>query len=116
MLNHKVKCLNPQCIESKIQTTMEGDSGYSNWTVLDSGFVEFKCHGCGKFGSTHPYKNKKNNQLTNFEVTCNLCGSTKWSANIQDVDENEEITNIECDNCHAKSFASPTITSDKTEV
>ena len=101
--NHTIKCLNPQCIGGKIETTLQGDDGYSNWTVLDSGFVELKCHGCGKFGSTDTYKDEGNNQLNNFEVKCNLCGTTKWSPNIQDVDGEEEPTNIECDYCHAKS-------------
>ncbi len=103
LLNHTIKCLNPDCIESKIQTTLEGDSGYSNWTVEDSGFVEFKCHGCGKFGSSDKYKTAPNNQLSNFEVKCKLCGSTEWTPNIQDVDGEEEPTNVECKNCHAKS-------------
>ena len=103
LLNHTIKCLNPQCIGGRIETTLQADEGYSNWTVMDSGFIEFKCHGCGKFGSTDTYKDKGNNQLDNFEVKCNLCDSTKWSPNIQDVDGEDDTTNIECDNCHAKS-------------
>lgn len=103
LLNHTIRCLNPQCIGGRIETTLEGDSGYSNWTVMDSGFVEFKCHGCGKFGSTDKYKNEGNNQLDNFEVKCNVCGSTEWNEHIQDVDCEEEETCIICSKCHAKS-------------
>lgn len=105
LLNHEITCKNTSCPGGEIQTTMAGDSGYSNYTVLDSGFIEFKCHGCGKFGSSNRYMNQPNNQLDNFEVTCMLCGSTEWEANIQDVDEDqEEQTNIECENCNAKSI------------
>lgn len=100
-MNHAIKCLNPQCIGGRIETTMEGDNGYSNWTVMNSGFVEFKCHGCGKFGSTDTYKEP--NEIKNFEVKCNLCSATEWSAHIQDVDEENEPTHIECDKCHVKS-------------
>lgn len=103
-INHTIKCLNKDCIGGRIETTMEGDSGYSNWTVLDIGFVEFKCHGCGKFGSTDSYKDKPNNQLSNFEVTCKKCGSNKWEENIQDCDGEEEETNIECKDCHSKTY------------
>lgn len=98
-----VKCLNPACIGGRIETTMEGDSGYSNWTVMDSGFVEFKCHGCGKFASTDTYK--KPNEPENFQVTCTACGSNRWTHNIQDVDGEEEATNMECESCHKKQFA-----------
>ena len=103
LLNHTIKCLNPQCIGGKIETTLEKDSGYSNWTVMDSGYVEFKCHGCGKFGSTDSYKDKANNQLENFEVKCNLCSSTEWESYIQNVDEDEEETHIFCKKCNVKS-------------
>jgi len=102
LLNHTIKCKNPQCIGGRIETTMEKDSGYSNWTVMDSGFIEFKCHGCGKFASTDTYK--KPNEPEDFEVTCDQCGSKEWDANIQDVDEEQkERTNIECKKCHVKS-------------
>ena len=100
-MNHKIECKNPQCVGGRIETTMEGDSGYSNWTVMDSGHVEFKCHGCGKFASTDEYK--KPNEPDNFLVTCLLCGSNKWSEHIQDVDREEPPTHIECEECHAKS-------------
>lgn len=103
-INHTIVCKNPDCIGGRIETTMEGDSGYSNWTVMDSGFIEFKCHGCGKFASTDTYK--KPNEPENFTVSCNKCGSLEWESNIQDVDREyqEEETNIECKNCHAKTF------------
>ncbi len=101
-INHKIKCKNPQCIGGRIETTIEGDSGYSNWTVMDEGAIEFKCHGCGKFTSTDTYK--KPNEPDNFEVTCLKCGSTEWKEHIQDVDEETEESNIECRNCHSKTY------------
>lgn len=97
-----IKCLNPQCIGGEIEVSIEGDSGYSNWTVMDSGYVEFKCHGCGKFASTDTYKTP--NEPENFEVTCDKCGSKEWTENIQDVDEQEEDSNMECKGCHLKQF------------
>lgn len=97
-----IKCLNPNCIGGRIETTFIGDSGYSNWTVLDDGFVEFKCHGCGKFASTDEYK--KPNEPENFEVSCDNCGGLEWSENIQDVDEDSEETNMECKSCHKKQY------------
>lgn len=100
-LNHTIKCLNGACIGGKIEVSLEKDSGYSNWTVMDSGFVEFKCHGCGKFGSTDSYK--KPNEIENFEVSCNLCGSKEWGESIQDVDEESEPTHIYCKKCKVKS-------------
>jgi len=108
MENHTIKCLNPDCIGGRIETTMEPDSGYSNWTVMDSGFIEFKCHGCGKFASTDTYK--KPNNPENFEVECKKCGSHEWSAMVQDVDreDQEEDTHIECKNCKSKTFELPT--------
>lgn len=101
-INHVIKCLNPNCIGGRIETTMEGDSGYSNWTVLDSGFVEFKCHGCGKFASTDECKTP--NEPLNFKVTCLKCGSNSWEETIQDVDQEEEATNIKCKDCGAKTY------------
>lgn len=102
-MNHKIECLNPNCIGGRIETTMEGDSGYSNWTVLDSGYIEFKCHGCGKFASTDTYKEP--NEPHNFKVTCKGCGSNEWTENIADVDGTMgEETNIECKKCGIKSF------------
>lgn len=101
-INHKVRCRNEQCIGGRIETTMEGDSGYSNWTVLDSGYIEFKCHGCGKFASTD--ESKKPNKPENFEVICLICGSENCTYDIQDVDGDDEATNIECIECHTKTY------------
>lgn len=103
-MNHSVKCLNPQCVGGRIETTMEGDSGYSSWTVLEDGFVEFKCHGCGKFGSTDKWKVP--NELDNFEVTCNMCSSVEWEEHIQHIQDEEgdtEPTHIRCKKCGVKS-------------
>lgn len=90
-----IKCLSCGSSNS-IQTTMEKDSGYSNWTVLDSGYIEFKCHSCGAFGSTDSTKDKPNNKLALFEVKCTSCGSSKWDYIIGDVD-GEQKTHIECE-------------------
>lgn len=104
-INHKITCLNPDCIGGRIETTMSGDNGYSNWTVLDDGEIEFKCHGCGKFATTDYFqKEEGNNQPENFEVKCLNCGSTDWDSNIQDVDEELEETHISCSECGAKTF------------
>lgn len=100
--NHTISCKNPDCIGGRIETTMEDDSGYSNWTVMDDGCIEFKCHGCGKFASTDTFK--KPNEPDNFRITCNKCGSEEWEGNIQDVDETSEETHIRCKNCGAKTF------------
>ncbi len=100
--NHTIRCKNLQCVGGRIETTMESDDiGYSAWTVLDSGYIEFKCHGCGKFASTD--KSAKPNEPENFEVTCKKCGSTEWEENIGDVDGDEE-TNIECKKCHEITY------------
>ncbi len=106
-INHEIKCLNPVCIGGRIETTIESDSGYSNWTVLDSGFIEFKCHGCGKFGSTDPYKDKENNQLNNFEVRCNVCYSKEWDSEIGDVDGESDKSHIQCKNCGHRTYEIP---------
>ena len=98
----KIKCLNPQCIGGRIEVSIFGDSGYSNWTVLDNGAIEFKCHGCGKFASTDD--NKKPNEPANFSVTCPYCGETGWKYHLQDVDESCEPSNIECESCGYKQY------------
>lgn len=100
-MNHKIECKNPNCVSGRIETTMTSDYGYSNWTVMDDGCVEFKCHGCGKFASTDTYK--KPNEPDNFRVTCLRCGSEKWEESIQDVDGNEPPTHIKCVDCGVKS-------------
>lgn len=101
-INHTITCNNPDCIGGRIETTMSSDSGYSNWTVMDSGSVEFKCHGCGKFASTD--KDKKPNEPENFMVECLKCGSIEWEENIQDVDGYKEETNIECKKCNSQTY------------
>ena len=95
-----IACKNPQCIGGRIEVSIFGDSGYSNWTVMDDGAVEFKCHGCGKFSSTDTYK--KPNEPENFSVICDSCGSEEWDSNIEDVDGELEKSNIECKKCHKK--------------
>ncbi len=93
-----VACQNPSCIGGRIEVSIFGDSGYSDWTVMDSGAIEFKCHGCGKFASTDTYK--KPNEPENFVVTCDDCGSPEWDYSIANVDFNEgEESHIECKKC-----------------
>lgn len=99
---HEIKCKNPNCIGGRIETTMEGDDGYSNWTVMSDGFIEFKCHGCGKFGSTDEFKDP--NELDNFEVTCKNCHSHEWGYEIKDVDGENPPTRIICKGCGATSY------------
>lgn len=106
-VNHKIYCKNPHCIGGRIETSFAGDDGYSEWTVLDPGYIEFKCHGCGKFASTN--SRVKPNEPNNFEVICLKCGSTEWIGNIQDIECDEEKTNIECTKCHAKTFGNSSV-------
>lgn len=92
----KIKCKKCDSHEN-VQTTMSSDEGYSNYTVLDCGCIEFKCGKCGTFGSTDKYK--ENNELDNFEVICPNCSRIKWDYNIQDVDQENPETHIYCKNC-----------------
>jgi len=98
----KITCKNPQCIGGRIETTLEDDSGYSNWTVIDSGKIAFKCHGCGKYGSTYEYDTP--NEIDNFEVICLQCGDyyqrdKNWDSHIGDVDNEVERSYIQCKSC-----------------
>ena len=99
---HTVRCKNQNCIGGRIETTMTGDEGYSNWTVMVDGELEIKCHGCGKFGTTDNYK--KPNELNNFEIQCAGCGSHDYSYYPQDADKDGETSHIECKKCKAKTF------------
>lgn len=92
----KINCIS--CGSDKIQTTFEADSGYSNWTVMDCGFISFKCHGCGKFGTTDDYA--KPNELSNFNIRCLKCDEeNNWDYEIQDVDGEDDETHISCKKC-----------------
>jgi transcription elongation factor Elf1 len=96
MEKFKVNCKN--CGSDKIQLSLEKDGGYSNWTVMSDGKVAFKCHGCGKYGSTLDYE--RPNELSNFNVRCLKCDEIdNWDHSIQDVDENRGPTNITCKKC-----------------
>lgn len=98
-----IACQNPDCIGGRIQTSIFGDSGYSDYTVEDGGAVEFKCTGCGKFASTDEYKEP--NEPKNFFVTCDECGGHDWDSWIANVDHNEnEASYMECKNCHKKQY------------
>ena len=99
----KINCIS--CGSDSIQTTLEGDSGYSDWTVMDSGFISFKCHECGKFGSTDSFA--KPNELSNFNVRCLKCDEHNnwdyWIANVDHSDD--ENTYIECKKCGNKQVS-----------
>lgn len=93
----KINCKN--CGSDKIQSTLEGDSGYSDYTVIDSGRIAFKCIGCGKYGSTDKYEIP--NELSNFNIRCLKCDKVNyWDYWIRSVDYlDNEKTYIECKNC-----------------
>jgi len=92
----KFKVVCKKCGSGDIQTTLANDSGYSNWTVADNGFVEFKCS-CGKFGSTDERKEEPANDLENFDVRCLNCDSREWKYEIGDIDGDvEKGTRIYC--------------------
>lgn len=99
---HRIKCLNKDCIGGRIETTMTGDFGYSNYTVMENGELEIKCHGCGKFASTDTFKEP--NEMTNFKINCASCGSLDWEYYPQDVDCDREESHIQCKKCGATSF------------
>lgn len=104
----EVKCKNHDCIGGRIETTLEDDSGYSNWTVMGSGKIAFKCHGCGKYGSTYEYDMP--NEIDNFSVVCLECREYNqkdgnWSHIIGDVDGQEQRTHIECKTCGQRLFS-----------
>ncbi len=76
---------------------------------MESGKVAFKCHGCGKFGSTDEYD--KPNELSNFEVVCLMCDNynqkdNNWAFIIGDVDGETQKTHIECKTCGQRLFNS----------
>lgn len=101
-LGFRISCKNESCPGGRIETTLEDDSGYSNWTVMDSGKIAFKCHGCGKYGSTYEYDEP--NELDNFKVICLNCSDydqkdKNWGSHIGDVDGNVQRTFIECKTC-----------------
>jgi hypothetical protein len=87
-----------------IQTTLEGDDGYSNWTVMDSGYAEFKCGKCGSFASTKWVHRAGIVMLPDspndrFSVVCASCGSDGWSFISGDVDHEDQATAIICRGC-----------------
>ncbi len=92
----KINC--KSCGSDKIQTTLQGASGYSNYTVMEAGKVAFKCIGCGKYGSTDTFD--KPNELSNFNIRCLKCDSVdNWDYNIQDVDHEGAETSMWCKSC-----------------
>lgn len=94
-----VYCNNPACIGGRIETTMVKDEGYSNYTVMDSGKVAFKCTGCGKYAEADNAKD-----MENFDVVCDWCHTQEFTTHIQDVDSEMEPTHIQCKMCKRKWF------------
>lgn len=88
--------------QDKFQTTIKDWDGYSEYTVLEEGCVEFKCLKCGTFGSTDKYKGGSNNKIDMFHITCNNCGSSNWSY-INSLYKNKIFKpHIKCDKCGEK--------------
>ena len=97
-----VKCEScGNCDQREIQTTMEDWDGYSEYTVLEDGFIEFKCKKCGTFGSSHPEKKEGNNKIDLFKIRCNQCGGTKCE--FED-SLNSGSMNITCEKCGCQEF------------
>lgn len=90
--------------QTKFQTTLEPADGYSAWTILEDGYIEFKCKSCGTFGSTDEEKTEGNNKRDMFEVTCNNCGSNKWSYDDGSCDDDPEISCDGCDTSESRKF------------
>jgi hypothetical protein len=79
MKNFKLKCkFCGNTKQKKFQTTMTDYDGYSEYTVLSSGYVEFKCKVCGTFG-TSKSDSGDNNKIEMFDVFCKKCGSKEWT-------------------------------------
>jgi len=79
MNNFRIKCkfCNNED-QTKFQTTMLDADGYSEYTILSEGFIEFKCLSCGTFGTTNEEQKEGSNKLNMFELTCNKCNSHNW--------------------------------------
>ena len=100
MLNFKIKCKfcgNEE--QDKFQTTINDWEGYSEYTVLETGCVEFKCLKCGTFGSTDEFKNEGNNKIDMFEITCSQCDSHNYSYKNSLDDDKIKQPCIKCDEC-----------------
>lgn len=92
-----IKCNN--CGESeKIQISIFADSGYSDYTVEDSGQFELKCVSCGKFGSSDEYNKEPSNEMKNFTVMCHGCRGTEWNFTAGNVDGDYD-SEVTCKNC-----------------
>ena len=104
MLNFRIKCkFCGNDDQKEFQTTINDWDGYSEYTVLDSGSVEFKCLKCGTFGSTDEIKKENgSNKIEMFEITCNHCGSHNYSYQNSLNDESIQKPYIECDDCGVK--------------
>ncbi len=97
MLNFEVIC--KHCKSKNVQSTLSDWEGYSEYTVLESSKIEFKCKDCGKFGSSDKYK--KPNEFDNFIVQC-YCGEENNYYINDTLEDNVEECHIECKKCGRK--------------
>ena len=97
MLNMEVIC--KKCNSKNVQSTLSDWDGYSEYTVLESSNIEFKCKDCGKFGSSAEYK--KPNDFDNFIVQC-YCGAEDDYELFDTLDEDVEEVHIKCNKCGRK--------------
>lgn len=96
MLNFEVIC---KCGSKDIQSTLSDWDGYSEYTVLESSKIEFKCKDCGKFGSSDEYK--KPNNYKDFKVQC-YCGAENDFSLRDTLESDVKEVHIECNKCHRK--------------
>lgn len=100
MLNFEVICKN--CNAKNVQSTLSDWEGYSEYTILESSKVEFKCKDCGKFGSSDYHKKGDiNNEFDNFIVQCR-CGSENDYEIIDTLEDNVDEVHIRCNKCGLK--------------
>ncbi len=97
MLNFEVICKN--CQKKNVQSTLSDWEGYSEYTILESSKIEFKCKDCGKFGSSD--SDKKPNDFDNFIVQCACGAENDYSIN-DTLEEKVDEVHIECNKCHRK--------------
>lgn len=99
MLNFEVICKN--CKAKNVQSTLSDWEGYSEYTVLESSKIEFKCKDCGKFGSSDSYQDKPNNEFNNFIVQC-YCGEEDNYEIMDTLEDDVDEVHIKCNKCGRK--------------
>lgn len=102
MKNFEVIC--KKCQAKNVQTTLNDWEGYSEYTVLESANLEFKCGDCGKFGSSDEYK--KPNEFDSFIVQCYCGAENEYTLHDTLYEEVKEV-HISCNKCNRNSLESP---------